>query len=61
VGLLTGGTFLEYTTLAANPITAQRIGILLAELGIGITVAAVLICIFCLFDEHTPTSHEESH
>jgi multicomponent Na+:H+ antiporter subunit B len=61
VGLLTGGTFLEYTTLAANPITAQRIGILLAELGVGITVAAVLIFIFCEFDEHTPTSHEESH
>lgn len=61
VGLLTGGTFLEYTTLAADPITAQRIGILLVELGVGITVAAVMIFIFCEFDERTPTSRGENH
>lgn len=61
VGLLTGGTFLEYTTLATEPIIAQRIGILSVELGVGITVAAVLIFIFCEFDERTPTPHEESH
>ncbi|MEX1237331.1 MAG: MnhB domain-containing protein, partial [Pseudomonadales bacterium] len=59
--LLTGGTFLEYTTLANDPVTAQRIGILLVELGVGITVAAVMIFVFCEFDERSPTLPQEPH
>ena len=45
-GMLLGGSFLDYSVLAANPITGQHIGILLIEAGVGITVAGVLISVF---------------
>jgi len=50
-GLLLGGQFLNYSVLADVPITGQHIGILVIELGVGITVAAVMIMIFFLFSE----------
>lgn len=45
-GMLLGGNFLDYNTLAAEPTSGQHIGILLVELGVGITVASVMITIF---------------
>ncbi len=48
-GLLLGGEFLNYSLLADAPITGQHIGILVIELGVGITVASVMIMIFFLF------------
>ena len=50
-GLLLGGQFLNYSVLADVPINGQHIGILVIELGVGITVAAVMIMIFFLFSE----------
>ena len=50
-GLLLGGQFLNYSVLADVTITGQHIGILVIELGVGITVAAVMIMIFFLFSE----------
>ena len=50
-GLLLGGQFLNYNVLADVPITGQHIGIIMIELGVGITVAAVMIMIFFLFSE----------
>ena len=50
-GLLLGGQFLNYNVLADVAITGQHIGILVIELGVGITVAAVMIMIFFLFSE----------
>ena len=50
-GLLLGGQFLNYSVLADVAITGQHIGILVIELGVGITVAAVMIMIFFLFSE----------
>jgi multicomponent Na+:H+ antiporter subunit B len=50
-GLLLGGQFLNYNVLADVPITGQHIGIIVIELGVGITVAAVMIMIFFLFSE----------
>ena len=50
-GLLLGGQFLNYSVLAEVPITGQHIGIIVIELGVGITVAAVMIMIFFLFSE----------
>ena len=47
--LLAGGNFLEYKVLASDPIHGEHYGILLIELGVGITVAAVVISIFCHF------------
>jgi len=49
--LLLGGQFLNYNVLADVPITGQHIGIIVIELGVGITVAAVMIMIFFLFSE----------
>ena len=48
-GLLLGGQFLNYNVLAEAPITGQHIGIIVIELGVGITVASVMIMIFFSF------------
>ena len=49
--MLAGGNFLDYNYLAANPQTGQHIGIVLVELGVGITVAGVAITLFFAFAE----------
>lgn len=48
-GMLMGGNFLDYSVLAADPIAGQHIGIILIELGVGITVTGVLLCVFHAF------------
>ncbi|ARU57775.1 Na+/H+ antiporter subunit MnhB [Oleiphilus messinensis] len=47
--LLLGGSFLDYSVLAADPVAGQHLGILLIELGVGITVFAVMLNIFYAF------------
>ncbi len=47
--ILKGGNFLDYDVLAHDPHHGQHLGILLVELGVGITVAAVMATIFFLF------------
>ena len=49
--ILLGGNFLDYDVLLHDPKHAQHLGIFLIELGVGITVAAVMITIFYLLDE----------
>ena len=44
-----GGNYLDYSVLATKPTDGQHYGILLIELGVGITVAAVMITIFYSF------------
>lgn len=54
VGLLSlanGGNFLDYSVLADDPVVGQHIGIIVIELGVGITVASVMLLIFYLFSE----------
>lgn len=51
VGIALGGNFLDYNVLADNPITGQHWGIFLIELGVGITVATVIISIFYTFSK----------
>jgi len=48
-GILLGGNFLDYNVLAHEATHGQHIGILLVELGVGITVAAAMITIFVTF------------
>ena len=48
-GMLLGGNFLDYSVLAANPVTGQQLGILLIEAGVGITVTGVLLSVFHAF------------
>ncbi|WP_419161941.1 Na(+)/H(+) antiporter subunit B [Candidatus Palauibacter sp.] len=50
VTMLLGGNFLEYGALnPAHPSTGQHYGILVVELGVGMTVAAVMIAIYSTF------------
>lgn len=49
--LLMGGNFLDYNVLRHDHHHAQELGILLVELGVLITVAAVMVGIFYAFAE----------
>jgi multicomponent Na+:H+ antiporter subunit B len=48
-GMLLGGNFLDYSVLAASPVAGQHLGILLVELGVGLTVTGTLLTIFHAF------------
>jgi len=52
-GLFAGGNFLDYSVLVRHPVAGQHLGILLIELGVGVTVAAVMIMFFYLFAGRT--------
>lgn len=49
VTLLQGGNFLDYDVLAEHDTHGQHLGIILVELGVGITVATVMMSLFMLF------------
>ncbi|MCX7555057.1 Na(+)/H(+) antiporter subunit B [Marinicella sp. S1101] len=49
VSFLNGGTFLDYNVLMEDPIAGQHLGIILIELGVGLTVTAVMTIIFFNF------------
>lgn len=49
LGMLNGAEFLNYNVLASDPVAGQHIGILLIELGVGITVASTMIILFYAF------------
>ncbi len=49
ISLLGGYNYLDYTVLLSDPIAAQHMGIILIELGVGITVASVMILLFYCF------------
>ena len=47
--MLAGGNFLEYKVLADSAQTGETLGIVLIELGVGITVAGVVLVFFYSF------------
>lgn len=47
--LVLGANFLDYNVLRHDPIHGQHLGILLVELGVGITVAATMVSLFYHF------------
>ncbi len=49
ISLFYGENFLNYSVLAKEPLAAQHLGILVVELGVGITVAAVITLFFISF------------
>lgn len=49
VTLLLGANYLDYSVLGSTPIAGQHLGILLVELGVGITVAAVMLILYFAF------------
>ena len=48
-----GGNFLDYNVLRHDPVHGQHLGILLVELGVGITVASVMVTLFFKFTWRT--------
>jgi multicomponent Na+:H+ antiporter subunit B len=52
-GLLLGGNYLEYNVLATNPVAGQHVGIILIELGVGLTVASTMVLLIFTFAERT--------
>jgi multicomponent Na+:H+ antiporter subunit B len=52
--LAMGGNYLDYGVLGADFVAGQHLGILLVELGVGITVAAVMMAIFFAFAGRGP-------
>ena len=46
VAMLSGGKYLDYSVLRPDPVAGQHLGILVIELGVGITVASVMTAIF---------------
>lgn len=59
VGLFQGLTFLDYNGLASDSRHGQEWGILLVELGVGITVASSMIAIFVAFATREPDIDDE--
>jgi multicomponent Na+:H+ antiporter subunit B len=53
-GLLMGGRFLDYSVLEHNAAHGQHLGIMIVELGVGVTVASVMIAIFFTFAGRRP-------
>ena len=49
VSMLKGGLFLDYTALTGSVGSGQHIGIVLVELGVGITVTSVMLALFHAF------------
>ncbi len=49
VSILFGGTYLNYSVLADSQVAGQHLGILLVELGVGITVFSVMLIIYFTF------------
>jgi multicomponent Na+:H+ antiporter subunit B len=48
-GIVMGGNFLDYSVLLSDPIAGQHLGILLIELGVGVTVFGCMLSIFHAF------------
>lgn len=49
MGIILGGNFLDYSVLAEKPKEGQHLGIVVIELGVGITVASVVTAAFYAF------------
>ncbi len=47
--LFLDGNYLDYNVLSGDPVAGQHLGILLIELGVGLTVASVMVGLFFAF------------
>ena len=50
-GLMLGGNYLEFNVLASTPVAGQHLGIVVVELGVGMTVMSAMLLIFFAFAE----------
>jgi len=58
VSLFFNQAYLDYSVFSQNPKTGQLIGILAVELGVGITVATVMVAIYYAFASRPPRLDE---
>ena len=58
LAMLNGGNFLDYNFIAQDDVHGQHMGILFVELGVGITVAYVMIIIFFTFSTRSQKEGE---
>lgn len=59
--MMVGYHFLDYDAISpAHPVHGQHYGIIAIELGVGITVAAVMVTIYYAFTSRTPIMDDES-
>ena len=49
ISLFLNGKYLDYNVLSSDPSGGQHLGIILVELGVGITVATVMIALYHSF------------
>ena len=49
LSMIKGGAFLDYSVLSSDPVSGQKIGILVIELGVGLTVFAVMLLVYYVF------------
>ncbi|XGA09044.1 MAG: Na(+)/H(+) antiporter subunit B [Wolbachia endosymbiont of Xenopsylla cheopis] len=49
ITMLQGAEFLSYNVLFTDNLTAQKIGIFIVELGVGLTVCSSMLIIYCSF------------
>jgi multicomponent Na+:H+ antiporter subunit B len=54
LGIVLGGSFLDYSVLHPDPVTGRQIGIIVIELGVGMAVCGALLAIFHAFAARTP-------
>ena len=59
VSMFFGANFLNYSALKQDAVAGQHLGILVIELGVGITVAAAIIAIFFAFVDTTQQRSQE--
>ena len=58
--LLIGYTFLDYSAIDPNaPVHGQHLGILIVEVGVGVTVTGVMVAIYYTFASRTPSLKDE--
>lgn len=53
ISMLRGGMFLGYSELLHDPRHGQHLGIILVEIGVGVTVFSVMMLIFYVFGERS--------
>ena len=58
--LLTGYAFLDYSAIDPHaPVHGQHLGILIVEVGVGVTVTGVMVAIYYAFASRTPILKDE--
>ena len=54
--MLAGKPFLDYSALSVDPVQGQHLGVLLVELGVGVTVFSIVLSIFYALSGRRPRS-----